>query len=309
MIRNGQVSVNGEIVTDLPVWVDPSRDRILIDGRAIPKPTRHAYVMFHKPERCLATLRDEEGLDRRTVSDLVQHPAGVRLFPVGRLDFQTSGLLLLTSDGQLAHRLTHARFATPKTYLATVKGEPDPMVLQRLEREIARGRRRSAAARGVAPENGPSVTVERAQGARTLLRITLRETPDRPLGDLLAMVGLLPRRLERVAIGPVQLSGLPIGTWRELTREEVTMLKRSGSEQPTELRRRITRPSKRGGRAPGTGGSGGHAAGGARTGAQPSARGAKQGPGPRRSSGPPSRGSATKRNAGPAPGGARRRPR
>src|SRR5690606_13551855 len=130
LIARGAVEVNGEVVTELPIFVDPREDRILVEGRPLPKRgggDRNIYIMLNKPERTLTTVTDErefggEGGGRRTVMDLVDHPARARLFPVGRLDYATRGLVLLTNDGELANKLTHPRYGVHKTYEAVVKG-------------------------------------------------------------------------------------------------------------------------------------------------------------------------------------------
>ena len=126
MVADGMVSVNGTVVLTLPVLVDPLHDRIEIDGRPLPQMTargeRTIHVMLYKPRHTVTTASDPEG--RRTVTELVEHPSGVRLYPVGRLDFDTMGLVLLTNDGDLANKLTHPRFGIEKTYRAIVRGVP-----------------------------------------------------------------------------------------------------------------------------------------------------------------------------------------
>jgi len=120
LVEQGQVRVNGRVVDELPAWVDPMADDIVVNGRPVPKAERHVYVMLYKPRNTLSTLSDPD--HRRTVADLVQHPSVDRLYPVGRLDYDTMGLLLMTNDGELANRLTHPRYGVHKTYRAVVKG-------------------------------------------------------------------------------------------------------------------------------------------------------------------------------------------
>jgi pseudouridine synthase len=241
MIEEGRVSVNGEVVRRLPVFVDQENDRILVDGRPIPKPERLVYLMVHKPERCLVTTADEPGMGRRTVLDLVDHPAAPRLFPVGRLDYDTIGLVLLTNDGELANRLSHPRFAVPKTYHATVKGEVTPELLgyvQRRAKDVAKQRAvedRSEWRERMGPGPLPGVRkrdlsplnarVVEARDGKTTLEVTLVESRQRPIKEILLSIGLPLKRLARVAIGPLTLKHLALGGWRELTRDEVRLIK------------------------------------------------------------------------------------
>lgn len=245
MIESGRVAVNGRRVTRLPVFVDPDRDTISVDGRPLPPRPRLVYVMVHKPERVLGSTADEPGLDRRSVIDLVQHPQAPRLFPVGRLDYEARGLVLLTNDGELANRLMHPRFGVPKTYEVVVRVRFGAQEQARVERELTRmarsGRRsRPPAGRCVAMSSdaaGPHpslyegkaracIEVLRREADRTLLRIKFTEGRNRRLPEILRVAGCAPRRITRVAIGPLELRGLAVGGWRELTRDEVRALRR-----------------------------------------------------------------------------------
>jgi 23S rRNA pseudouridine2605 synthase len=128
LIQGGRVRVNGEIA-ELGIKVDPLQDKILVDGKGITLPRKHTYVLLYKPKGCVSTVKDPQG--RPKVTDLVPL-AGVRLFPVGRLDYQTSGLLLLTDDGELAYLLTHPKYGVWKTYHALVRGKPSPAIIQKM---------------------------------------------------------------------------------------------------------------------------------------------------------------------------------
>jgi 16S rRNA U516 pseudouridylate synthase RsuA-like enzyme len=153
LIRDGHVSINGKLVTDLPIFVDPVEDRIVVNGKALPRATkrgghdghigRRLYIMLNKPPRTVSTTADEEGLARRTVTDLVKHPSGARLYPVGRLDFETTGLILLTNDGELANRLSHPKFGIAKTYEVVVKGRIEDEALGQLEDQLNKFQRRA----------------------------------------------------------------------------------------------------------------------------------------------------------------------
>ncbi len=215
LIREGRVSVNGQVVTELGVKVDPERDEVAVDGRTLRRPTERVYVMLNKPAGVLSTARDPQG--RPTVLHLVAG-VGARLFPVGRLDADTEGLLLLTDDGELAHRLLHPRFHVPKTYLAEVRGSLPQAALARL-------------ATGVELEDGRTAPAEvrlvRRGAERSVVELTLREGRKRQVKRMLAAVGHPVLTLRRVSFGPLTLGRLPVGSWRRLTRREVEALRRT----------------------------------------------------------------------------------
>ncbi|MEM7622432.1 MAG: pseudouridine synthase [Planctomycetota bacterium] len=227
MIEAGRVRVNGRVVTDLPIWVDPGSDRIEADGRPISKPDRKLYVVLNKPVRTLTSVRDEPGADRRTVTDLVDHPAATRLFPVGRLDYDTVGLVLLTNDGELANRLTHPRYGVPKTYRAVVRGRIDPANVEALEQGIYLANRRDGRTVGAVRTNRVEIRVVHVDHDRTTLDITLREGRNRQVRRMLAAVELPVKKLERVAMGPLPLKGIARGEWRELSSREVNALRKA----------------------------------------------------------------------------------
>lgn len=234
LIQEGRVRVNGTIRRELPVLVDPRVDRIEVDGRPIPQPERHIYIMLNKPGRTISTVRDEPGAVRRTVLDLVDHPSRARLFPVGRLDFETTGLVLLTNDGELANRLTHPRYGVEKTYQVVVKGLLDDEGVAALEQGIYLAERREGRTVGATRASHVGLTVLRRDRERTILQLTLKEGRNRQVRRMLAAVGAPVRSLERVAIGPVKLSKLARGAWRELTAGELGALRKacSGPARP-----------------------------------------------------------------------------
>lgn len=255
MIEDGRVQVNGKTVRGLPVFVRPGEDRISVDGRPLPhRRPRPVYLMINKPARVLTTLADEPGVGRTTVLDLIDHPDKGRLFPVGRLDYETMGLVLLTSDGTLANRLTHPRYGVAKTYRAEVKGVLDVMAAQRIQKGLVKELRRGDRVSGRVVPSRPAGT-EEGTGAgtggpdapcspasrvqldiagyeedRTILAITLREGRAGNIGKMLAVVGCPVKKLERTAIGPLELTAVARGKWRELTRPEVHALKAAGRE-------------------------------------------------------------------------------
>ncbi|GJQ29247.1 MAG: pseudouridine synthase [Phycisphaerae bacterium] len=238
MIEQGRVRVNGEVVRTLPVFVDPARDRIEADGKPVVAASRHVYVMLHKPERMLVTTADEPGMDRATIMELVDHPAAARLFPVGRLDFDSSGLVLLTNDGDLAHRLTHPRYEVPKTYHVLVRGGLDEAALGAVREKM----RLAGARDGDAPHGRLGLAVGAREPGRTILEVTLREARNRQLRDVLKHLGMPVKKLTRVALGPLRLTGLASGRWRELTREELRDLRAAAAQPPD--RRAAPRPPK-----------------------------------------------------------------
>jgi 23S rRNA pseudouridine2605 synthase len=207
--------VNGRTITELGTRANPNRDRIAIDG----KPLRHAappaYILLNKPVGVVTTLADPEG--RPTVRDLL---AGVRqrVFPVGRLDYHSGGLLLLTNDGDLAMRLTHPRYGVQKTYEVKVKGRPDAAALDALRRGIRLPDGRTAPA---------LVRVIESNERKTWLQITLAEGKNRQVRRMCEAVGLLVEKLVRTALGPLKLGKLPAGAWRVLSGEEVDALCRA----------------------------------------------------------------------------------
>ncbi|MFG0313143.1 MAG: pseudouridine synthase [Phycisphaerales bacterium] len=240
MIEHGDVTVNGHLVTTLPAWVDPEEDRIVVAGKVLPQPDRKIYVMLNKPPRTLSTAKDEPGADRRTVTELVDHPAAPRLFPVGRLDYDTVGLILLTNDGELANRLTHPRYGVPKTYRVAVKGSLDEDAIKELERGIYLAQRKAGRTEGAARTAHVEIALIARERDKTIVELTLREGRNRQVRRMLAAVGYPVKKLERVGMGPVKLKGLARGQWRELTREEIRALKRAAADQRADKKKSET---------------------------------------------------------------------
>jgi 23S rRNA pseudouridine2605 synthase len=200
-------------VTELGTKANPQRDRIAIDGKPLRAAAPPVYILLNKPVGVMTTLIDPGG--RTTVRDLL---VGVRqrVFPVGRLDFHSAGLLLLTNDGELALRLTHPRYGVRKTYEVKVKGRPEPAQLTALARGVR-------LAEGV---SGPAVVrVLEASERKTWLAITLAEGKNRQVRRMCEAVGLDVEKLVRVALGPLKLGKLPAGAWRHLEAEELAALR------------------------------------------------------------------------------------
>lgn len=225
LIEEGRVKINGRIVDSLPAWVVPNVDRVTVAGKAVHPPERFVYVMLYKPRNCVCTLRDPDG--RRTANDLVTHPSGLPLKPVGRLDFDTMGLLLLTNDGELANRLTHPSFGVHKTYRAIVKGQLNDEDVERLHKGIYLSVRKEGRTEGAQRTGGARLRIVKRETQRTILDITLSEGRNRQVRRMLASVGNRVKKLTRITMGPLSLKGLSLGMWRELTPGEVRALKKA----------------------------------------------------------------------------------
>jgi 23S rRNA pseudouridine2605 synthase len=209
LIRAGRVRVNGE-VAGLATFVDP-RDKVEVDGTAV-EPEPLAYVLLHKPAGVVTTARDPQG--RPTVVGLVDHPA--RVVPVGRLDADTTGVLLLTNDGPLAHRLMHPKYDVDKVYEVEVEGEPEDETLTRLSK-------------GVELEDGPTAPAEARRLGPSRLELTIHEGRKHQVKRMCEAVGHPVRRLHRSVYAGLTLEGLQPGEWRELSAEEVARLRAPGA--------------------------------------------------------------------------------
>jgi 23S rRNA pseudouridine2605 synthase len=209
LIDAGRVRVNGEVAR-LGRRVDPTSDLVELDGAAIGVAPGLVYRLLNKPRGVVSTASDPEG--RPTVFELV--PGEPRVVPVGRLDTDTEGLLLLTNDGTLHHRLTHPSFGIDKEYLAEVRGEPTPKVL-RLLRE------------GVELDDGPTAPAQASLLAPNLLRLVIHEGRNRQVRRMCESVGHPVVRLVRTRIGPLADGRLAPGAWRDLTTDEVRTLERA----------------------------------------------------------------------------------
>jgi len=212
LISEGRVEVNGQVVVSMGQRVDPEHDVIRVDGARIPTARRHQYLVLNKPRGVVSTMDDPDG--RPTLSDYLGRRRE-RLFHVGRLDTDTEGLILLTNDGDFAHRMAHPSFEVPKTYLAEVEGAVDAKVVRRLEKGVTLDDGR------VKPDRVK--VVQRAE-TKTLLQITLHEGRNRIVRRMMDAVAHPVRKLSRTAIGPVRLGQLKSGESRDLTREELGAL-------------------------------------------------------------------------------------
>jgi len=212
-IRAGRVRLNGVLVRELGTRADPRHDRITVDGKRIARPRRPKYYVIYKPRGVVSTTRDAHA--KRTVLDLV--PTRTRLFPVGRLDAASEGLLLLTNDGTLAQVLLHPSFEVPRTYRVSVAGSVRGQDLRSLTRGISIQGRVSAVQSARILERGED---------RSVLELTLTEGRRRQIRDLMQAIGNPVKRLVRIRFGPLRLRGLKSGQWRPLSTEETQALER-----------------------------------------------------------------------------------
>jgi len=218
LIASGSVRVNSKRPPAAGLMIEPEEDVVTVDGHRVAPPSTHRYLMLNKPLGTITTARDEAS--RRTVLDVVgnEGKAGHRVFPVGRLDADTTGLLLLTDDGDLSYRLTHPPYKVPKEYVATVSGSPSARDVQNLRR-------------GVELDDGPTAPAEveilRALPHQTDLRVTIREGRHRQVRRMFQAVGHKTVALRRVAFGPLRLGRLGPGESRVLSAREVSALRRA----------------------------------------------------------------------------------
>lgn len=294
IILDGRVSVNGRPVLSLPALVDPAVDRITVDDRPLRAAERHIYLLLHKPRGVVCTNRDPDGRPRAV--DLL---VGVRerLYPVGRLDADSSGLLLMTNDGDLAERVAHPRYGVAKTYRAHVRGQFTTEKLDQLHQGVwlAEGK-----------ANVDDARIIHAARDGSVIEVTLREGRNREVRRILARLGYPVRRLIRICIGPLSLRGLPIGGYRPLTPDEMNALRRActpgaSADETAVPRRRPRRATPRSRPRP--------QASGPPSAGKPRSRGGSTRSTPRPARGPSRPGGATRR---PARGGSRpgaRRPR
>lgn len=206
------MKVNGQVVTELGVRIDPERDRVQVQGRRV-RPAAPVVLLVHKPSGYVSTTKDPQG--RRVVTDLAPKQFG-RLYPVGRLDYDATGLMLLTNDGELAQRLMHPRYQVPRTYRVTVAGEVADEALRRLaEGTVLDGRKVPAA-----------VVLVKRRADRTVLELTVLEGRYHLVKRLLEKAGHPVLKLKRIAFGPLRLGRLPRGACRPLTKQELAALQK-----------------------------------------------------------------------------------
>lgn len=217
LIAGGRVTVNGETVFELGSRIDPASDIVRVDGVVVQLDAAKRYFVLNKPRGVVSTMRDEQG--RRDLREFVE-PLGERVYNVGRLDTDTSGLLVLTNDGELAHRLAHPSFGVQKTYIAKVRGRVTPAVIQRLKDgvDLEDGLIRADAAKLLPGESGGG------SGSASLVEVTLHSGRNRIVRRMLAEAGHPVQELVRRSFGPLHLGTLRLGELRELSAAELGAL-------------------------------------------------------------------------------------
>lgn len=216
LIGSGCVSVNGNVVTQLGSKADLSRDKIRVNGKLLKKPEPRVYILLNKPKGYITSLKDPEG--RATVMDLIRGVRG-RVYPVGRLDYDTEGVLVLTNDGEFAHQLMHPRHRITKTYRVKVKGQLSEKALHALSTGIQMGGDKVKPVhlkkRGLTDKN-------------SWIEIALNEGKNRQIKRMMEKVGYGVLKLKRISYGHLDLKGLPVGAYRFLTQGEVARFRRAG---------------------------------------------------------------------------------
>ena len=213
LVRKGRVSVGGRQVLDPGAFLDPGKDDVRLDGNTlVPVREEKIYVMAYKPDNVVTTMKDKEG--RQTAASLVGDLAS-RVFPVGRLDYHTTGLLLFTNDGDLAYKLTHPKFGVEKTYVAKLMGDPLPVKLKIL--------RRGLPIDGVMTNPAQVTVVDKREG-KSWIAIRIAEGRYHQVRKMFEAIGHKVMKLRRSSIGPLELSGVEPGEWRYLTGKEVREL-------------------------------------------------------------------------------------
>jgi 23S rRNA pseudouridine2605 synthase len=217
MIREGRVTVNGRVVSELGSKADADRDHIKVDGKLITKAEPHRYILLYKPKEVMTTVEDPQG--RRTVLQLVR---GIRerIYPVGRLDYHSEGLVLLTNDGELAFKVSHPTHGSVKTYHVKVRAVPEDRVVEKLQRGITLDGKRTLPC-----EIERLKTTSRGdEEGNSWFEVKLREGRTQQIRKMFQAMGHPVMKLKRVAIGPLSDPKLTPGVWRELTKSEVKML-------------------------------------------------------------------------------------
>lgn len=215
LIKQGKVSVNGKIITELGLDVNPQIDKVIVDGHRIRPVNKHIYIMFYKPKGCICSASDEHG--RKTVYDYIdiRHKLAI----VGRLDFDSEGLLLLTNDGEMVNKLTHPSNQIPKTYLVKTEGEFTDDEIKQLKGKVDIGE-------GEETSGASVMLLERGNG-HSRLQITIREGKNREIRRMCESFNKNVIFLKRIAVAGIRLGGLARGTYRYLTPKEIELLKKA----------------------------------------------------------------------------------
>lgn len=217
IIKSGRVAINGETVTEMGVKVDEDNDLVTVDGSEVRPAKKHVYIMLNKPAGFVTTVSDDK--ERDTVMELVSDISD-RIYPVGRLDYDTEGLLLMTNDGDLTYKITHPKNNVEKTYIAEVTGKIDMSTITRLRRGVVIDGVKTSPA---------EVNVIGATQLGTKIEITIHEGRNRQVRKMFESVGCIVKRLKRTREAGLTLGHLPLGKWRRLSESEINMLKKIGT--------------------------------------------------------------------------------
>ena len=215
IIKEGKVKVNGSKITEQGVKVEIGADKVFVNGKEIKPVNKDYYIMLNKPSGYVTTVKDQ--FDRPTVIDLLGEEITARVFPVGRLDYETEGLLIMTNDGDFTYKVTHPKHNIDKTYIAVIKGGISIKGLAMLRQ-------------GVKLDDGfvtspAQVEMLNADNGHTVIKITIHEGKNRQVRRMFEAVGCKVVELQRISIGKVELGNLPLGRWRYLTSHEISYLK------------------------------------------------------------------------------------
>lgn len=213
IILQGRVEVNGEVVDTLGTKVDDENDVVKVDGKVVSENKQHIYIMLNKPEGCVTTAKDQ--FERKTVMDYVD--IDERVYPVGRLDYDTSGLLLLTNDGDMTYKLTHPKHNVDKTYIATVENMPTEADLNRFRSGLIIDGYKTAKAK---------IAVVKNTGKYISLKISIHEGHNRQVRKMCDAIGCPVKFLKRIAVGDLKIGSLEKGKYRLLTEDEISYLQK-----------------------------------------------------------------------------------
>lgn len=213
LILDGKVKVNGKTIMELGVKVDPNKDVVEYNGKVVTKVNKNIYIMLNKPVGYITTVKDQ--FDRPSVIDLVN--IDDRIYPIGRLDYDTSGLLLLTNDGDLANKLMHPRHKINKVYIAQIKGVPDKMKLDMFRNGLYIDNYKTAKA---------EIDILKVTNGNSTVRIVIHEGRNRQIRKMCELIGHPVLKLKRVKIGNLDIGNLKTGQWRYLSKDEVEYLKK-----------------------------------------------------------------------------------